>query len=581
MKKVPFVTIYIKWDDQKKLVCDIVEDGCLINHSIYHYDQFEIESLCCWIVASLKKFLYHQDFAEIKYEMIVDNTIPQDALKSAHVSRVLIERSQNTILQFQHLSKTFSSLTGHLFYNADSLNTFEELFYEVKPLFPNAHYENYDTGWNKENRTWDKGKGFSLAQLLDHMLKIKARHFVTVNMYYLNYLMMTEGILLLPIFKAIGLECIIMDYDTYELAINGLAQKASYTCDSFRRFSVMPSLISKFDLLFENSNVRYFMIGKADNPEKMPKVENQNLKTIIITQSRAAHIIENFSETLFFLELVDPQNPYQDFQDLYYCLLQVLFHDKNKSRNDIENIFEQLSKLHLTVLSFMKFDVIHHLYSQGIKAELYGDSLWNHFFPQIFQNKFLNEPEIEALFQRNDSLYLLLNQNYSYFENNPAFLRAINLNAPYLTFPSVIKAPDLKGLSLLEYSNGAQLIEKIKKLPYLIQEKEFQQSFKTLKNKITLCRQDLYKSLEDIEDRNSETFEKITYNNNQILSEYLSAYAQRNKKRVTLAYQAITQKQASLFPIDTSRYRHLPYFQKLKTFYEENQEFLKPQSPAL
>lgn len=538
----------------------------------YSYDRSLMDPVAfgSWLITILKSVLYHTQFSEIDLKFTINSRELLSALgPTVQGFAIVIKRTQDLVRKFSQLIVENQEFDACLFYNSDNLNTFEELYQEIKLKNTNSHYLSFFSGWDKKKRTWGKAEGLSLEEMIHFISTKRIKYIFSVNSYYLDHLLQSEHILPLPFFKALGIEWVSIDYDTYEIIPSGYLQRAAQNCLDFRRFSIWPHISSYFDKTYQCTNVRYFMIGDIKTKEEEIFGLESNPDILIASHARIGSILQNLPETLFFLENTSPEDQYLDFQKLYFALIQILTHDSKHAENDKENYFRIFSQIYINALSFLKYDVIESLNDHKIKTQIFGDEAWQFLFPQNYQNQFLNESEMESLFKTKKHLYLLLNQNFSYFENNPVFLRALNFNVPYLCFPSLIKTTDLEGLSKLEYKNRNELIEKLPHINQLIRNPSYLSSRHHLRTKVGECRNDFYSQIINPHSTQEGAFNSQWKQSQTLLDQEITTYIRDNQEKVYQTYYQLLDNRAKLFPINESRFSKYSFCNKIVDSYNQ------------
>lgn len=524
-----------------------------------------------WLINFLKPLFYHPQFSEIKITT-TDNTpvYLQNTFRPAvELILMMLKKTQETIIEYAPLLKNTTHHKNHLFYNVDDFHLLQDIHQEIirREQINAVYYENSFSGWNKSKRLWEKASAFTLKEFSDYIIKNQIRHIYTVNMYYQNHLMETEQLFLLPFLKAFGIELITFDFDNYETMGFGFIQKSALNCPEFKRFSLWPHFNYPLDQIYGNKNIHYIISGDIKSRQNTLCDLNNNFDVVVVSHARFQETLNRLPEALFFLEQTNPQEPYLDFQKLYYALMHLVLFDKKTHQFEKENRVRSLSDLYNHVMSFLKYDVVQSLLDNNIKTSVYGDHYWGYLFPEAYQEKYLTESEMEGLFKSSNHLYLLMNQNYSYFENNPVVLRAINLKVPYLCFSSVVREQGLEGMSLLEYRNSHELLEKSKNINQLIHDRRYQESLDYLCYQTLECRNNLYSIL--LGQQNQDLFKSLWKESESLLLRELGLYFRKNEERVFKAYDGLMSGDAKHYHPENSRFSKSNFLKKILQYYSK------------
>ncbi len=567
----PAYTIDLSWAESGDLALHLVTERGAIERHVYPYRtsrrEHSQDMFLLWILDAFKTIFFHPYFSETALDYSTRSAeIHREFGESMDRFAHIVKHTQELIQAYrslfrgltEHLAERFD---GHLFYNIDGNDMFEGLYQEVRKRIPGlAFYENGNSGWNSAQRTWGESSGFTIDILLKYMADRKIRHLYSVNMLYITHLLKTDRVFPLALFHALGLEWVCIDYDTYDHLSFSVLQKSAFNGPAFRRFSCQPNVASLTDELFGIRNTIYFPLADFHRADRiLPQGSPEN--AVVISQARVHAVSKSLPETLFYLENTLAEDVYHDFQILYYALAHLALNDKNLSKENKTRFFCRFSNIYLTVLSFLKYEVIEGLIDEGIETHIYGDTSWETIFPNAYQKKFLAEREIQETFDWQHSVYVLMNQTYSYFENNPVFRRAVNLGVSYLCFPPVVRTTDLEGMSLLEYRNNSELCKKFREIRQLTQDSRYEESRKTLLRKNGECRENFYAQV--IGAPSADVFGSVWRHHFKLLLGQLQDYLKVHHERVFRVYDALTAPAPFQFPIESSRFASRRFFKAL------------------
>lgn len=548
------------------LECELLKETiCLEQESLVISEAEDENTLFIWLNKTLRPFLYGDHFATANLTLTVLS--PEISTSLAPLLQHILYSVKNTqdfIKKYSYLKTQIESFDGLLFYNVDDLNTFGDLYNNIKEMNPQkTHYLNMSSGWNKKMRAWENPDLLDTETLLQTIISKKTRHIFTVNMYYLTLSLQHHKIYTLCLLKALGIEWITIDYDTYEQNRSGYFLKHFFNELSFRRFSIMPNISSHWDEVYKNSNVQYFYIGNVKLQE--PKIHQleTNYQTVVASHARLDEAIQFLTPALFYLQHLPIETLFLDLQRTYYALTYFLLKESNFDIQKKGVLFSLFSKVYLHSNSILKYEIIQSLLDHQLPIKIYGDQNWKYIFPEQYQDKFLSEQEMTDLFQEKKSIYLLMNQNYSYFENNPVFLRAVNESVPYLIFTPVVRSRKLKGLEALEYRNTPELASKINNINALTMSQSYQESLGYFKEKIIASNDNFHERILSPQLHISDFFSRICKDQEEGGIQDLICYIQTHKDRLIFIYNALISNTGMHFSIQNSKFFHRPYMAKM------------------
>ncbi len=554
------------------VVARVLGETRVVNESSYPAPDasFSQENFLLWVTDVFREVLFNEDFENA----VVDYRTGSPEIHAKYAEAMdrfayLVGHTQDLIKKHKPRFGAIDTFNGRLFYNVDDFTLFHELFQSIDSLAPgNNHYLNALSGWDKAARSWSgKSDSLNLDQLLEHLLRHKIRTLYSVNMHYLFQIMEKESFFVLPFFKALGLHWIIIDYDLYE-GKNGLLlnQRNTFTTPSFTRFSLWPHLFAEIDRKHGNSRVFYFVPSKECVRDVQIRPIGKNPEAIILSHARIQNVLAQLPRILSFLENTDPRQPYLDMQILYYALTHLIFSDEKTHEVTRIARFSDLTSVYFDTFSFLKYEIVQSLLEHGMRTKIYGDDAWEALFPTAYQKAYLDEAEIRELFHSDKNrFYVLMNQNYSYFENNLAVSRALQQNVPYLCFPAVAVTDDLKGMRLLEYESSDSLIEKIPRFNLLSQDVSYRKSLESLTEKNAACRGDFLNAIARATNPPDArgVFDSIYRAHASILMKELKSYFELNHERIFGVYDRFLSGSDRSFPILKSRYATLGFFDRL------------------
>ncbi|MBF0492062.1 MAG: hypothetical protein HQM15_04725 [Deltaproteobacteria bacterium] len=531
--------------------------------------EVDLNSLYLWILSHCKKIF---EWEEIPHDIqfTIDhqfNKIPEILQVCQKIMNVLAA-TLNKIKENRFLKEEFRTFEGKLFYNIDDHAPLKDLYEKIKEKHPDqAFYLNAKSGWNKLKRCWETSEHYSSEQLIHLIREKRIKTLYSVNCHYLENILSKEKLLLCPLLKHLGLEFTTLDYDTYELLPDGFWTKALFNTPGFRRFSTMPNISKFFDQHLNHKELRYFSFSSIQNPKELIQNPQEDCEILFTAHARAPDLLSKLPQVLHYLHFVDSEKPFEDYQLLYYAICHLLLHSHKLNLEEKIKHFYFFSHLYLNTLSLLKYEVISGIQSK--KVSLHGDAAWKHLFPEYYCEKYLNKEEIKEKLEGGKALYLLMNQNYSYFENNPVFLQAINCAGPYLCFPAVTVTPELEGLRLPEYKNINELNQKLNHLSDIFGSVEYQTSLLRLKTYIHSCSENFYEQI-DSKKPILNLYQSFCDEHEKLYLNSVDIYLKKNFYKVTQCMDELMNKKREEFQIHQYSYFHKPYIQNLLSNFGRN-----------
>ncbi|QQR81160.1 MAG: hypothetical protein IPJ69_03195 [Deltaproteobacteria bacterium] len=319
----------------------------------------------------------------IDVKIIGDKTISDQLLPALQAALNVIQGTRKALLQtskFEILSQGFQA---NLF-----LNLGETLF--VKRIYETIHERDPENNFYDPchflNDLSDKSSScINLDGLLETIFEKRIAHVYIHNFSLLNHYLASHQIHLPTIFEKLGIELIILDFDTYDQREGEIFLKSMLHSNSSRHYCVMPHIESYWDKKMGLKNIHYFTFPY--------KIENKPFDTLqedysfmITTWARLKHLFHFFQPLLLFMSYVDFSNPFLDYQILTHGLTYLIKKNTLLPLALKMRYFTLVSNLYYQANSLLKFETLQKINTKR-PVYLYGEDDWNIFSQNITKDK--------------------------------------------------------------------------------------------------------------------------------------------------------------------------------------------------
>ena len=220
--------------DQNNLIsihCDLTANEILLtvllNNNIIHNATLSLTSgtisatyLKCWLHAEAKESIYaHFPVLDIQAQLapnIIDNQLTHGVLVDFITT---IKNTNAVIVNNKKLYQLASGFKNYLVYNPNDNELFKIIYHHLQTHCPDTvYYQTFSTGWNKVTRQQETATYFDPLDLIDLIKKQEIKKIISMNMYYLENLLITNKIYLPAILDFMQVEYICFDMDWYEFS---------------------------------------------------------------------------------------------------------------------------------------------------------------------------------------------------------------------------------------------------------------------------------------------------------------------------------------------------------------------------
>lgn len=534
---------------------------------VSHTQEISLDYLFPWLFNSFNSIYSLPLSTKINVKLTGDPSFQEPVINVIKALFQILAFTRQKIEANLSLASETNNFKGKLFLNLGETPFLNNLYQESLSRDPDhTHYDPchfLNDYYNKQPTQLP-----SFEELILVIREKQIKYIYTHNTSYIRYFIEYHKVFLPTLLERLGVELVIVDFDTYNQMDGFYYLKQCLNNSHFRRYCIMPHIESYWDKKLELRNIHYFPtpFKVDDNNEKLNILDN-DFKIIITTWARLPQIIHYMKLIVFFLQYVDFSRPILNYQILFHSLTEMLLKDTTISTQSKMRQYFLLSEMYYQTNSILKFEIIDQIKTNR-EICLYGEDDWGLFFPQYYKG-LSDQNKLKEILSQNSYLQILMNSNYSYYENNPMFLKLLNANNPYLGFCSVITDDDLQGLRLLEYSNIDELNSKIENINTLSHAAEFQSSKKILGKKINNSIDDFYDHLlnSNNPERKDLLFERIVDEKRLNSEKTILEFIKNNQSRLEECLDRIKSEDFNNLNPEYSPLMNRPYFQKLMSIY--------------
>lgn len=316
----------------------------------------------------------------------------------------------------------------------------------------------FDTGFDSMTRAVTTVSSNLAPELFTWLRAEGVRVVVTHNTYLVDQ-NRAGGYQVLSLAAALGIEWISCDFDTYEGMVS--EQLVAKDIPAFRRFTIEPHNTAEWLPFVARTRWEPLPVRLcADVPPRCHPVEPGS-PLVMAANARVDAVIDVLPQVLLVLERCDPAHLYRDSALWYYALRRMLMQDNQREPLALVDFWiGRLFRVLLGLVAFQKYVVLDAL-ADRYPVQLFGDRRWAELFPACYQQRYLTETEYVDLFRRRGAIGLLANDNFSYLNNNPVFVRALTLGAPFFCFEALVCPPPYAAFRLHEYGDAESLLRKV------------------------------------------------------------------------------------------------------------------------
>lgn len=481
-------------ESYSKITANFINDRLLlkidVNGSVYlHEKKLRLEKnvdlkniLMYWLMNAIKPVMYNMPLSSSQIECSKE---VGDKFKDlfVHCQQVLTQ-TNGLISNYIDRKGAAKNNDRVLLFNCDDSHFYTNFYpYLQEANKEKVEYLNMESGFNSLLRRWEEPKlPYELEDFIEYLLEQKIKRILAPNFYWLEYYFNRKLLYLLPLFKYLGFEFVVVDNDNGDLTPNGYLQKFFYNCDDFKRLSFSNSLRFWFNK-YKLDNVQFFPSAAQNMTPDAPYTINDDYKMLVLSNSRLNQVINKIIPVLFIMEHFDKNDLYVQyhlwFYSLRYMILKVMDLDEFERMHYNSNLFTFFH----TGLQFLKYVIIDSI-NDKYDIDIYGDAGWGEVFPEKYQNKMLNYNEIGDVIKTNQYILLPFNTTHSWVTCPGPLLSAVCYNIPFLSMAALVHSREFEGFKMVEYHNGAEMNDRIANIKEIFNNKQLLDSIKMYKTMV-------------------------------------------------------------------------------------------------
>lgn len=536
-----------------------------------NYREMKIDDLLYWwILKSLKPLFFEMPLEKIEFTCSKD---AHDKFGGCIKNCYDIARLTNEAMKkYSHLKNIAAGNSNIIPFTTDGGGyRYKGLFEKCYNVGTSGISLNMESGWNPKIRIWeDRDIPMPLSELVDIVVKEGIKKIVSINHYVLERYLYKTGVHLIPLFRYLGVEYVIIDQDLWDDIPHGYLTKAFFNCNSFKRFTTEPFLSEHWDTKYRLRNIHYIAIPQNYEDEKKTQFVKEDYEVLVLSNSRLQNVKIMIRSIIYFLDHMPESSIFTEVQLWYISLKYMIL--KIMKCDEFEQLFynSTLNTFFFTTMQFLKYEIIDSIDTmRGI--EIYGDIGWEIVFPEYYK-KLLDTKEMDGLFAEGRHLYLLLNYGLSYLESSGPIYDAINGSAPFINIPPMVKTREFEGFRHIEYGNKEELNCLIENIRPVIDNEELKDSMQISKKILKDSKNEIEETI--LRDRNTSDdggmFRRKCEEHKVLLNQMIEEYIDRNEPFLRETFSVLFQGKPVQYDISKSKYFNKKYVQRiLKSIHEE------------
>ena len=413
-----------------------------------------------WLLTSFKPLFFELPVESISIE--VGPACKDRFEKEFAFCQRLFGQTNQMLMDYEAFHGMAEDHTKHLFYNVGENVNFKKIYHHGKEADPDSLlYLDFDPGFNPVTRQWEKTPPpMTIEEIFTYVKENRVKKIISINHYFLEKFF-EQGIYILPLFRMLGAEYIIVDLDNYDLTPQGYLVKQFYNCNEFGRFSYAQFHAFWDQYLGLKNTNRIAFLHKDQDPFDFQQLDD-DYDIVVMSNSRVRDVLQFLNPMLFIMSHFKDGSFFEEIELWYYSLRHMILNIMDLTDLERLNFNALLFRFAYGICQFVKYDVIDSIKTDR-QIRIYGDEGWKEIFPEYYHH-FLDREEIDTLFSRKRSLNLLMNWQLTWFETSAVIFEALNYRVPFLNHPALVKTPGLQHLAQIEYVNAEQLNQKIENI---------------------------------------------------------------------------------------------------------------------
>lgn len=315
----------------------------------------------------------------------------------------------------------------------------------------------FSTGYNPVTRAFDPQPPFDFEVWVRELLQQHIRVVVTHNVYF-EEMCAAGGILIVPLLAWCGVEWITCDFDLYEPDWHA---RRAFLGPPHQVCAVEWLSQRDWQTLYPQHQPAPLIIRLAQAIPNQVVTVADDAPLVLASHPRLAQLVHFLPYILCVLESCSPHAPYADLTRWFYAQRRMILRvDPAPAAWRCSEAIARLYMVYLNALTWLRYALLDELTGRW-PVHIYGVSEWDVLFPDLYQHRYLSEPDYQALFRSGRAIGLLANQHSTYLGDNPVFARALELGAPFFCYNTLLCLPEWQGFRSIEYGSADALLQKL------------------------------------------------------------------------------------------------------------------------
>jgi hypothetical protein len=516
-----------------------------------------------WMLNAVKSLFFEMPLEKIVFECSED--VYGQFKRSIDNCEIITRLTNDAIIKYSHLGRVAADNGSILFVNIDDSNRYRCLYDEFRNVDAgDILYLSMNSGFNANECSWeDTDVPIPLDDLINFVISKKIRKIVSINHYFLDKYIIKTGVYLLPLFRYLGVEYVIIDQDPWDTKPLGYLIKLFYNCNSFDRFSSAPFLNRHWDNKYELENVRYIAVPQDYGEEGAIQDIQDDYAILVLSNSRLANVKALIGYIIYSLDHMSEDSVFTEVQCWYMALRFMIL--EIMKLDDFEKLYcnSVLHRLFYAIMQFLKYEIIEDLETLR-DIEIYGDVGWQTIFPGYYKTR-LNHQQMDELFMERNHLYLLLNHVLSYLEASGPVFDAIKRKVPFINMQSLVKTRSFEGFRHIEYGNKNELNYLTDNIRTVVGNNELKDSIRIFRNILISNESEIVEKV--VSGRSVATdkgiFDRECREHQLLLDRMIEEYIDRNEAFLRESFDVLVLGRSIQYDHSKSRYFNRTYVQRI------------------
>ena len=316
--------IKIATPDAKTVFCEISYLGKILYTDSFHSlaDSLEMDYFFPWLFIGFKTIFDLPLTAKTHIQLAGDAAFHESFIPLIKMIINMIGTTRQKIESFQPLRQQTENFKGKLFLNLGDAPMLISLYQQA--LQEDPDHAHYDACYFLDAYFTHKPTHLpSLEELMAVIVEKKIKTIFSHNTSYIRYFLQYHQVFLPALMEKIGVEWVIVDFDTYNQTQGFHYVKKMFHTPACRRYCVMPHIETYWDQTLGLKNIQYIpMPFLVEGRQGIQKTDTYQI--IITTWCRLAQTLHSLKPILLFLSYIDLSQPVRDYQFFFHALVHQL-----------------------------------------------------------------------------------------------------------------------------------------------------------------------------------------------------------------------------------------------------------------